>query len=402
MEPVNLLMVGCGMMGARHARGLAELERVAPGTARLAAVCDMRREAADKVAAEVEELTGLRPRAFTDVEQALAAGLDIQGVDVVTDPRSHDGLVVALLEAGLHVICEKPLSLTAARGRRMVEAAERTGRILATAENNRRDPMNRLSKACLDAGLIGDVNFALQVSVSPGGRICGTAWRHRLAMGGVLFDVGIHAGYILEAVLGPVRQVTAQMQAIQSHIAGKEFDGTAAEVRVDSEDCFSALLEFGNGVQGHWTLHFASQGEALFKRLVLGSEGTLDMPGDRSGRPVEVRCGAEVLKDDALLAAVPQYRLNRIETRLFGERPASYSFGQDTDRKLIAAELADFVEAIRTGRAPEADGATGLRSVALIYAIMESALAGRPVAVRDVLEGRVHAYQDKVEAARMD
>ena len=402
MEPVNLMMVGCGMMGARHTRGLAELERVAPGAARLAAVCDVRREAADKVAAEAEELMGFRPQAFTDVDQALAAGLDLQAVDVVTDPRSHDDLVVSLLEAGLDVICEKPLSLTAARGRRMVEAAERTGHILATAENNRRDPMNRLSKACLDAGLIGEVNFALQVSVSPGGRIVGTTWRHRLAMGGVLFDVGIHAGYILEAVLGPVRRVTAQMQAIQSHIAGKEFDGKDAEVRVDSEDCFTALLEFESGAQGQWTLHFASQGEPLFKRLAFGNEGTLDMPGDRSGNPVQVRRGSEVLKGDALLAAVPQYRLNEIETRLFGERPASYSFGAETDRKLIAAEMADFIDAIRTGRVPESDGAAGLRSVALIYTIMESALAQRPVAVQDVLEGRVHAYQDKVEAARME
>ena len=127
MEPVNLLLVGCGMMGARHVRGMGELEQIAPGSVRLLGVCDRREEAAQKVAVEAEKLLGSRPAVFTDVEQALAGEASIQAADVVTDPRSHDELVVGLLEAGLDVICEKPLALTVARGRRMIEAAQRTG-----------------------------------------------------------------------------------------------------------------------------------------------------------------------------------------------------------------------------------------------------------------------------------
>ncbi len=142
------------MMGARHLRGLAELERVAPGSVHLLGVCDLRAEAAAEVAAEAEELLGEKPRVFTEVEQALAAESCLQAADVVTDPRSHDGLVVSLLDAGLHVMCEKPLALTVERARLMVESASQTGRVLATAENNRHDPMNRLAKACLEAGLI--------------------------------------------------------------------------------------------------------------------------------------------------------------------------------------------------------------------------------------------------------
>jgi predicted dehydrogenase len=402
MEPVNVLLIGCGMMGARHVRGFAELERTLPGSLRLLAVCDRQVENAETVAAEAEELLGFKPAVFADVAAALTAEPSLQAADVVTDPRSHDGIVTALLVAGLDVICEKPLGLTVAHGRRMVSAAEDTERILATAENNRYDPMNRLARACLEAGLIGEPNFALQIAISRGGGIVATAWRHRLAMGGVLLDVAIHLCYMLEYLLGPLGSVCAHTQMVQQRRAGPQFDGRKVEVEVDAPDCCSAVLEFASGVQGHFTVHFAGGGEGIVKRLVLGSEGSLDAPRGRSGNTVTVQRGDESVSGDALLAELPDYRLNDIETRLFGERPASYSLqGPVTDRKLIAAEMHDFIEAVRTRRTPEADGAQGLRSVAIVYAMLESALARRPVTIQEVLDGRIHAYQDTVTSAGM-
>ena len=88
-----------------------------------------------------------------------------------------------------------------------------------------------------------------------------------------------------------------------------------------------------------------------------------------------------------------------------------YGFGARIIEKIIVREMVrefgiegrldDFVEAIRTGRPPESDGAQGMRAVAVIHAIMESALARRPVTLDEVLDGSLHAYQDKVEAAQM-
>lgn len=400
MDMLNMLLVGCGMMGARHARGIGELQRVAPVAVRLAAVCDVRREAAEKVADEAEQLLGHRPAVFTDVEAAVSEAPDLDAVDLVTEPRSHDELTVSLLQCGLNVLCEKPLALTVRRGLRMIEAADAAGRVLATAENNRRDPMNRLARACIEGGLIGTPNFILQLLINPGGRIIATAWRHRLAMGGVLLDVAIHTAYEIEALVGHVETISGQAQLVQTDRAGKEYDGTEVAVEADAEDCFSAVLGLANGCRGQWTGHFASPGETMFKRLVVGSEGTLSCPSSRSGRPVELRRGDELLTGDALLAELPEYSLKPIESALFGERPSSYQLESVvTDRKLIAAELHDFAEAIRSGRAPESDGRTGLRAAGLIYCVLESSLAGRVVSVSEVLDGSLHAYQDRVEAA---
>ncbi len=400
MEPVRMVLVGCGMMGLRHIRGLGELERVAPGSVELAAVCDLREDSAARAADEADQVLGKRPATFTDVAQALDETPDLQAADVVTEPRSHDEIVVGLLEAGLDVICEKPLALTVARGRRMVDAAQRAGRLLATAENNKRDPMNRLARAAIEAGLIGTPNFVLQVAIQPGGRVVATAWRHRLAMGGLLLDVAIHLGYTLEFLLGPVEWVSAKAWQVEREITGKEWDGREVSVPVDSEDAVSALLAFERGAAGHWTSHFASGGEAMFRRLVVGDEGTLDSPRGRSGQPVVVKRRGETLTGDALLAALPEFRLNDLEARLFGERPAEYHFeATETDRKLIAAEIGDFVEAVRSRRPPESTGEDGLRAVALVYAMLESSLAGRPVTMAEILSGAVHEYQDRVEQA---
>jgi len=400
MDPVNLLLVGCGMMGLRHVRGMGELERAERGRLRLAALCDMRPEMAEKAADEAEQLLGARPAVFASIEQALGAQPGLDAVDLVTDPRSHDALTSALLEAGLHVLCEKPLAPTVGQCRHMVDAAERAGRVLAVAENNRRSPVNRLAKACLDAGLIGAPNLLLELGIHPADRIIATAWRHRRAMGGVLLDVAVHGAYILEYLLGPAAHVPATAQTLRGQRSGKEWDGTETTVDVDSEDCFTALIEFESGVQGHLTAHFASPGETMFKRLLIGSEGSLGLASDRSGGSPTLRRDGETWTDEQILAALPDYRLNAIETRLFGDRPGSFALDSAvTDRKLIAAELWDFVDAIRAGRSPEADGAQGLRAVAIIMAVLESAHAGRPVALDEVVDGSLHAYQDTVLSA---
>ena len=101
------------------------------------------------------------------------------------------------------------------------------------------------------------------------------------------------------------------------------------------------------------------------------------------------------------MANLPDFHLNDIETRLFGERPSSYDCGSQTDRKLIAAELADFIDAVRQQRPPEVAATLGLRAVGVIYAVWESIRSGEPANVEDVLSGKIHGFQDEVEEAAL-
>ena len=99
---------------------------------------------------------------------------DIAAVDVVTDGSSHHEVATAALAAGKHALVEKPLGITVRACRRIIDAAAQSGAVLATAENYRRDPVNRMVRAVIDAGLLGDPFLMVQTSLA-----AGTGWRRR-------------------------------------------------------------------------------------------------------------------------------------------------------------------------------------------------------------------------------
>lgn len=396
--PLRVALLGCGMMGARHLRGHAELERTIPGSVNLVAVCDIDPARANAVADEAAQLFGRRPAVLTD--RAALADCGAEAVDVVTPNRCHDNDVVALLDAGLHVLVEKPLAVTIERGQRMLAAAANSGRVLAVAENNRRDPMNRLARHAVRAGAIGAVRTVSIVDISQGGKVVGTPWRHRLAMGGLPLDVWIHMGYVTEFVAGPLTEVHARGGLACRERIWTRPDGGAETVVCEGYDHLTAALWFESGAGGTWHANYAARGYGQTGFIVLGDEGTLHVPPSRSGRPVRLQRDGETLEGDALVAELPDWSLSEPEAALWGQRPGSYQLESPvTDRKLIAAELADFAAAVRERRAPEVPGKLGLRSVAIIYALLESAEAGRPVSIAEVFDGRVRAFQDRVEAA---
>lgn len=398
MQPIDLILVGCGLMGGRHLRGYAELERARPGSLRLRAVCDPRVEAAERLAGEAEALLGYAPRACRSAAEALEREPGIAAADVVTEPRSHPEVVVPLLEAGLHVQVEKPLAVTVARGQAMVDAARRAAQILAVAENYRRDPVNRLLRHAIDSGAVGKPRLAMHHTASSGERVVVSAWRHAWAQGGLALDVGVHYADMLEYLLGPVETVYATGQRVCETREAREGEAGTRQVEVECDDLYAAVLTFASGVQGVWVMHFAGAGERLWQRTVHGDGGMLAGPPDRTGQPVRLERRGETLEGEALAGALPDFHLHPTEALLFGERATVYSMPfEEIDRKLIAIETADFLDAIREGRPPEVTGEFGLRSVAVVMALLESAHAGVPVRVEEVLDGSVRQFQERLE-----
>ena len=123
---------------------------------------------------------------------------------------SHVPVVVPALEARKPVLCEKPLGLTVRACQAMIDAAARTGTMLATAENYRRDPPNRLAKAVIDAGLLGHLHLMSQFSVGGDDRIIITPWRHMKDRGAIGMDMGVHYTDIIQYYLG-------EFDSVQGH-----------------------------------------------------------------------------------------------------------------------------------------------------------------------------------------
>ena len=410
-ETIPLAIVGCGGMGHRHLYGLAELTRAGLSPFRLVGACDPDEGNANTLADQAADLLGQRP-AVAGSLQALAGVTDVAAIDLTTTPRYHHTVAIEAFERGWHVMSEKPLGLTARACQLMVRAATHHGRVLSTAENYRRDPINRLGKALLDAGVIGEPRLMMHHTMGGGDGMLISVWRHQKDASGVLLDVGVHFADILEYYLGPAVMVYAQTRLHEktrkNPNAGKEAtDGGGiyerwqkdmpAQFDATADDAGYSTMLFESGAVVSYIEDHASRGEGMWKRAIFGSRGSMDLPGDRSGHRLTLHLPGEDARSDAtLLDLVPDFHLDEATAALFGgDRLFEYHLEfVETDRKLIAVEYADFGLAIEgnVGR-PEVDGAQGARSVAIAYAWMESQVAGRAVTVDEVLNDQVNAYQ---------
>ena len=167
----------------------------------LIAVCDRNLENANDLADEARALLGTRPQVFASVAE-MAAGADgLEAADCTTDTGSHHIVATELLAAGLHTLVEKPIALTVKGALQIINASQKTGAILSVAENFRRDPMNRLVKALLDDGAIGEPNTIMEVTVGGRDSIIITPWRHQKLTGTITVDAGVHNADMLTVLL---------------------------------------------------------------------------------------------------------------------------------------------------------------------------------------------------------
>ena len=135
---VNIGIIGCGgIANGKHLPALKKLPNV-----RMVAFCDIIPERAEKAA---KEYGVPEAKVFTDYKEMLKLQ-DIEVVHVLTPNRSHSFITVDALEAGKHVMCEKPMAINAAEAKKMVEAAKRTGKKLTIGYQNRFRPEYRTSR----------------------------------------------------------------------------------------------------------------------------------------------------------------------------------------------------------------------------------------------------------------
>lgn len=411
VDPLRLAIVGCGGMGRRHLAGLAELERSIGHLVELVAVCDLNEANANDLSDEAAAVLGNRPAVFGSIEAMQRGAEGLEAADCTTDSGSHHIVATALLDAGLHTMVEKPLALTVRGCNQVIVAAERAGTILSVAENFRRDPMNRLVRALLDAGVIGAPQSMLETSVMGRDHILITPWRHQKLHGTITLDAGVHNADILHYYFGDVISVFGQSRIFEPvrrrhSTAGpggwyeKWANNIPEQIEATGEDAVFGLLTFANGAVGQYVDNHAGHGEPLIQRFVFGTRGSIVPPGDRNGRPIRLVLddGGEVTGEE-ILDLVPDWRLDPIAAALFEhERPWTYSYDfATTDRKLLAIEYAELANCIRTGSPPEVDGIAGRNAVALICALFESQLLGRPVTMSEVLSGQVDAYQREID-----
>ena len=406
MDKIRIGLVGCGGMGTRHLYGLRELVQSPFANVELCALCDIRRENAELAATEAEKLLGVKPKIFTELETMVREVPDLVAVDVVTDPSVHHAVACQALDLGLHVMVEKPMAITVKACQQMIDAAERNNRKLSVAENYRRDASARLVHHLLETGAIGKPYMALFHSLRADDTIFITPWRHLKDKGGPIVDLGVHFTDLIRYQLGDIAEVYGDTWLIEPVRKKQEqigdtytfyqqrFKAMASEVPATAEDTSVAMFKMESGATVNWIVGLAGHGNCG-GQLILGTQGSLKSFGTRGGRAVLQPAGRAELSHEEILEEVNGFALSPLEAYFFPDRIAT----DNVDWKIIAIEYHELAEAILNGREIEVDGTEGMKDVAAIYAIFESAKAGRAVKMSEVEACQVYDYQAEIDEA---
>lgn len=349
-EKLKVAVVGLGM-GRSHVKEFQKHP-----ACEVTAVLDVD---AEKLNLRADEL-GVKKR-YTDMQQMLAKEkLDI--VCVATPNLYHKPLTIAALEAGCHVLCEKPMAMNAAEARDMLAVAQRTGKRLMINFSFRFSPAAWPLKKEIETGVLGDIYFARTQWLRRRGLPGFGGWfgQKKLSGGGPLIDLGVHRLDLALWLMGYPKPVWV-MGATYNHIS-KQL-ATVQKKAFDVEDLAAAFIRFENGAVLELTASWAGnirEKENIETRL-LGTEGGLVQRNIAEGYDFE----SEIYFERHGV----QYNMQP-----HGKMPAG-----------PGSAMAHFADSIVAETPHTATGEEGLIVMELLDAIYASAESGEPVRVKPEL-----------------
>ncbi len=345
-SPVGVGVIGCGNISAVYLRNLPRFEWL-----KLAACADLDMAKAESRAAEF----GV-PKACTPED--LLADPEVQLVVNLTVPGAHYSVAAAALDAGKHVYNEKPLALTAAQGRDLIERAAAAGLRLGCAPDTFLGAGLQTCRSLIDSGAIGRPVAATAFMVCRGHE----SWHpapefYYKPGGGPLFDMGPYYLTALVSLLGPVRRATGAtaISFPERTITSEPLRGRVIRVEVPTH--VTGLLEFASGAVATLIMSFDVWAAHLPCLEIYGAEGALAAPDPNGfGGPVRY------------------FRPDRGDWQEVAlTRPYS-----DNWRGLGVADLAD---AVRAGREPRAGGRLAGHVLEIMEALHRAAETGRHIEI---------------------
>ncbi len=277
--PIRVCVIGTGFGTAVQVPGF----QAHPDTEVVAIV-----SAREARAREAAERFGI-PYAFTDYRDALALP-EVDLVSVVSPPVFHHRQTLDALAAGKHVLCEKPMAMTAAEAREMTEALARAGRVGMIDHEFRYNPGRHYFKQLVEEGYLGDLLYVNCVTFSPALRPeAGRPWGWLFtseAGGGFLGALGSHT---IDAIRWWFGEIVAVTGFTETQVRERR-DPASGEMRpVTADDAYGFLARLENGVRVHvasWMTAGAGEGariEAVGTKGMLVLDAANNLSGARDG-----------------------------------------------------------------------------------------------------------------------
>ncbi|MEM7131701.1 MAG: Gfo/Idh/MocA family oxidoreductase [Chloroflexota bacterium] len=409
---IRIGIVGCGRILNAHLQGYKQLRELGIDNFRITALVARREddalmfhtrgkgpaprppvlppETGDPLAAPHTYLSDFQDdvdvQVYTDYRQMIDADV-VDAVNDFTTLALHHQVAEAAFVAGKHLLTQKPLAISVAAARQMVETAQRNGLTLGTFENVRQSKFTRAAGWAVEQGMIGDPQMAIIGSLgglwSPDRIVAETAWRHNklLGGGGGSIDIGVHQFHMLRYIFGEVAWISAVAKTFEPVRRHRDDAGqVVTTVPANVDDTYMAVAGFENDAIGQLLWSWAGHGDELpipGAPAFFGSKGCIK--------------GDELVDDLGNRVSL----IERFEDEMSDElRDLFFPMGL-TDP--YAIQQWDWLDSIAKGKDPETSGKEGLHDLACAFGMLESSALKRQVTLAEILNGHASTYQQEID-----
>jgi predicted dehydrogenase len=352
--PIKVGVIGSGI-GRAHLSGY----RAQGYAVDIVALCDLNKDRLNAVADEFKI-----PLRYTDINQLLASG-ELQAVSVCLPNHLHAPVAIAALEAGLHVLCEKPLAENMVSARKVVEAKEKASSKFMMCFNRRYRHDVQWMKQFIDSGQLGKIyqvkaGWIRETGIPVGG------WFSDKAMsgGGPLIDLGVH---VLDSVMwlldypAPIT-VSGNVQANFGPRHMKQWGQDDPSKSFDVEDSATAFIRLDNGtifnLETSWASHIKPGTDDIFITL-MGTEGTIEL----------------------YIANYASEKTLTVYSEINGVPVTTRPAVKENDGHDHQYVIAEFIQCIQNDTPPTAPAEHGYVIMEIIDAIYQSAATGREISL---------------------
>lgn len=350
-DKLKIGIIGVGNISSLHINAYLNNPR-----AELYALCDIDEEKLR----EKGERYGIE-RLYTSAEEMLSALPELDAVSVCTWNSAHAPCAIAALNAGKHVLCEKPMALNAALANEMREAAERNNRILMIGFVRRFGQDCNLAKDFIDSGDLGNIYFAKAQYLRRNGNPGGWFGDRSRSGGGPLIDLGVHVIDLVRYLMGgrkPISVTAATFDKLGNrpnlktpNVAYQSETKTDKPIN-DVEDFATLFIRFDNGAVLNVETSFCLNGRDSSAIALYGDKG-----------------GVEFVPQLTFFTETNGYLTDITPV------PAAVFDGGNA----FQAEIDNFVDAILLGTPVKASAEDGIILMKILDAAYQSAKTGREV-----------------------
>ena len=356
MDQIRIGVIGTGSIAREHLKAYKKNPHV-----EIYALCDLN---ADLVAQCAEEFGVPAERTFTNCEEMLKLP-EIDAVSICTWNAAHAPCAIAALNAGKHVLCEKPMAMNAEEAKAMKEAAERNGKLLMIGFVRRFGNDCDILMDLISNDQFGEIYYAKATYLRRNGNPGGWFGDKARSGGGPLIDLGVHVIDLSRYLLGRPKPVSVygatfrklgnrpDIKGGKAYLSARANDTTVCDV----EDLATALIRFDNGA--------VVSVEASFSLNLKKDVGSIELFGTKAGAKIDPEL--EMYSE-----------MNGYMTNVTLTNPTALSFDG-----LFAREIDHYVDCVRLGlpcRSPAEDGITLMK---ILDAIYESAATGHEVIIKE-------------------